>query len=389
MDRIDRYILRQFILTFFFAVMAFVVIYVAVDVMEHLSIYLDRKLPPMVIVKYYLYAIPDILHLVVPIGVLLASLFTIGRLDTTHELTAIRASGRSMRRVALPLLATGFVISLVMVYFDGWVVPQANKLRFAIDRQYIGGSLGSGSQGGQRNVYLRVSPTVNLLMDYFDPAINEASLVSIERFDVKAPLVTAQIVRSNATDVTMTPDTTPGLRIVERIDAARMGYDTVGHKWILHGGVERNLSDPTLIAAKRFETRDAPPLQITPEELNLSQQNIAELTVEEMKGRIDQEKMGGRDVAKLLVDYYSRFSFPFAATIVIFFGIPFSSNQRKSGAAVQIATTALVSAIYLILTEVSKAFSYQGDLQPIVTVWLVNALFLVIGLFNLWRVERR
>ncbi len=387
-DRIDRYISRQFILTFAFAIMAFVAIYVAVDLMEHINIFIDRNVAADIAVQYYLYSVPDILHLVVPIAVLLASLFTIGRMDTSHELTAVRAAGRSMRRFTLPLFLIAATVSGTMLYFDGWVVPVANKLRFGIDRQYMGGSLAGSYVQGQRNLFLRISPRVNLLIDYFDPARAEATLVTIERFDTLTPMVTSSVQRASASDANIVSDTTMGVRIVERIDAQRMAYDSVNRKWVLHNGVARNLTDPGSMTTEDFAVRDAPPLPITPKELNLSQQKYQELTVDEMEERIAQERMGGRDVDKILVDYYARFSFPFAALIVSFFGIPFSSAQRKSGAAMQVAITALVSALYLVLTEVSKALTYQGDLPPLVTAWLANCLFLVVGVFNLYRIER-
>lgn len=387
-DRIDRYISRQFILTFAFAIMAFVAIYVAVDLMEHINIFIDRNVSAEIAVKYYVYTLPDILHLVVPIGILLASLFTIGRMDTSHELTAIRAAGRSMRRITLPLFVISAMVSGTMLYFDGWVVPVANKLRYGIDRQYMGGSLAGSYIQGQRNLFLRVSPRVNLLIDYFEPGRAEATLVTIERFDTLAPMVTTGIERASASETIVISDTTTGVRIVERIDAQRMTYDSLHRKWVLHNGVARNLTDPGSMTSEDFVVRDAPPLPITPTELNLSQQKYQELTIDEMQERIGQERMGGRDVDKILVDYYARFSFPFAALIVSFFGIPFSSAQRKSGAAMQVAITALVSALYLVLTEVSKALTYQGDLPPLVTAWLANGLFLVVGIFNLIRVER-
>ena len=384
MDRIDRYILRQFIQTFLFGLLAFISIYIVVHLIENLDDFSDHNAPTSAILSYYLYLTPNIIHLVLPIGILLASLFTVGRLDTTNELTSIRAAGRSMRRLAFPLIIFGFLMSCFMVYFDGWLLPHTNKLHYGIQRQYLGKDI----IGGQRNVHMRLSPTVNLLMDYFDPAKGEANLVSIERFDTASPVVITRMQRTSPSEFTTQLDTAITLRITERVDAAVMRYDTTRKLWVLVNGVARNFQDPGSVATTSFDSRDIPFLPITPEELNLSQQKTDELTIEEFRDRIEQERLGGRDVGRLMVDYYAKFSFPFSAMIVIFFGIPFSSAQRKSGAAVQIAITALVSAIYLILTEVSKAFSYGTAMPPLVTAWMVNVLFLLVGMVNLWRVER-
>jgi lipopolysaccharide export system permease protein len=381
--KIDRYILKQFILTFLFGLMAFIVIFIAIDLMEHLDDFFDRNVPTGIIAKYYLFYIPDMIHLIVPIGMLLASLFTIGRLDTTHELTAIRAAGRSMQRIALPLLVFGLLVSGFMVYFDGWLLPRTNKTKYAMDRQYLGMNI----VGGQSNVHLRLSPGMNLLMDYFDPATGTANRVSIERFDTAAPITITHIRRRSASGLVKETDTSRLIKITERIDAASMRYDSTAKTWVLSSGVARNFADPAHIATTPFTERRIP-LPVTSAELNLSQQNVNELGLGEMRERIEQEKLGGREVDRLMVDYYAKFAFPFSAFIVVFFGIPFSSGQRKGGAAVQIAITALVSAIYLILTEISKTFSYGTNFPPMLTAWMANIVFLAAGVFNLFRIER-
>jgi lipopolysaccharide export system permease protein len=166
-----------------------------------------------------------------------------------------------------------------------------------------------------------------------------------------------------------------------------MRYDSTAKTWVLSSGVARNFSDPAHIATTPFTERRIP-LPVTSAELNLSQQNVNELGLGEMRERIEQEKLGGREVDRLMVDYYAKFAFPFSAFIVVFFGIPFSSGQRKGGAAVQIAITALVSAIYLILTEISKTFSYGTNFPPMLTAWMANIVFLAAGVFNLFRIER-
>jgi lipopolysaccharide export system permease protein len=194
--------------------------------------------------------------------------------------------------------------------------------------------------------------------------------------------------RTSAATFDFKTDTTTAVKITERIDAASMRYDSVKKIWVLANGVSRNFQDANNIVTTAFEKRELPALPITPDELNLSQQNIGELTIEEFRDRIEQERLSGRDVNRLEVDFYAKFSFPFASVIVVFFGIPFSSRQRKSGAAMQIAITGLVSAIYLVLSEISKAFSYGGALEPIAIAWAVNVLFALVGIANLYRIER-
>lgn len=353
-----------------------------VDLIEHLDDFSDRNVPFKVIVLYYLYFIPDIAKLIAPIAMLLAALFTFSRLDSTHELTAFRSAGLGMKRIALPLLIFGLFVGGGMVWFNGWLVPEVNAMRFEIDREYMGQHI----RGGASNVLLRLSPTLTLQMDYFDPKKNIANTVSLERLDSNALLLVPRI-DSNGTKI-KGQDSIRTLAVVERIDAKTMEYDTVARTWTMVNGIARNLRDPEQITATTFSEQEVPGLPVTPDELMLSQQSPDELTLTELRERIERERQGGRDVRTLLIDYHSIFSFPFAAFIVVFFGIPFSTTQRKGGAALPIALTALISAIYLIFTEVSKTLSFTADVPPVVTAWLANGVFLILGLINLMRADR-
>ena len=384
LSRIDRYILRQFVQTFVFSVLAFVTIFIVVNLIEQLDTFTDRKLTAGEIATYYLYFIPEIVKLVTPIAMLLAGLFTFGRLDSTHELTAIRTGGRSMGRIALPLLLFGLLIAVGMIAFSGWVVPAANASRYLVERE----KLGTVRSGGAGNVFMRVSPTLTLQIDYFDPKKSTANTVSLERIDTAATLLVPRVGGEGSAGTIDGVDTITSIAVVERIDAMKMEYDSAGKTWHMIDGVARNLRDPEKVVTTTFERREIPGLDITPESMNSSQQVTDEMTVEELKSRLERERKGGRDVRSMEIDYHSRFSLPFAAFIVVFFGLPFTSAQRKGGAAVPIALTALISAIYLIFTEVSKTLSFTADVPPVVTAWLANGIFLLLGLVNIWRASR-
>ena len=104
MKSVDRYVLKQFIVTAIFALVAFTVIFVVIDLMENLDDFLDRNATFGIIATYYLYFIPEILKLMLPVGMLLSALFTTGRLSTFSELTALKSSGMSLYRFMAPLL---------------------------------------------------------------------------------------------------------------------------------------------------------------------------------------------------------------------------------------------------------------------------------------------
>jgi lipopolysaccharide export system permease protein len=93
-------------------------------------------------------------------------------------------------------------------------------------------------------------------------------------------------------------------------------------------------------------------------------------------------------VARWEVDFYSKISFPFASVIVVLFGVPFSSIRRRGGAGVQLGISLLICFIYLIFMKVSQVFGYNGDINPLLTAWSANILFLAAAAVVMVRVPK-
>ena len=107
MKILDRYLLRRFTISLFFALTGFVLIFVCVDMVGNLSEFIDKDVPRFVIVQYYVFYIPYILTWVLPIGMLLASLFSIAQMARFNELSAMKSAGISLYRILLPVAVLG------------------------------------------------------------------------------------------------------------------------------------------------------------------------------------------------------------------------------------------------------------------------------------------
>ncbi len=93
-------------------------------------------------------------------------------------------------------------------------------------------------------------------------------------------------------------------------------------------------------------------------------------------------------MARWLVDFHSKISFPFASVIVVLFGVPFASQRRRGGVGVQLGISLLICFIYLIFMKVSQVFGYNGDIDPLLTAWAANLLFLAGAVFVILRIPK-
>ncbi len=357
---IDKYLIKQFLYTIFFALLAFIVVFVIIDLMEKLDDFIDNGVKNEIVFRYYYSLIPEIVRLMLPVSVLLSALFTVGKLSNTNEVTALKSSGMSFMRFAAPFIVTTFFISLFSVYFGGYVVPQANKERIYIEQNY----LKIGIKRANRNIYFQDSPTRIVKIRYFEPKKQIANKISIQQFDPR--------------DIT---------RLVMRLDAPKMKYDTAKNAWIVYDGVKRifNGNKDSLIF---FASTEIDSLNFKPDEVLRKQRKPQEFTLSELKESIADLKRSGNDPVRLEIEYHSRIAFAWASLITLLFGLPISVNRRGSGLALQIGINLLITFVYLAFMQISQAFGKNGALNPFITAWLANFVFLVGAIVNMYRAQK-
>jgi len=361
MTILDRYIIRQFLVTFFFGLFAFLLIFLVVDLMEKLDDFIDANVDAPVILEYYVHFMPEIVKLMTPVAMLLAALFVTGRLSQQNELAAMKSSGMSLYRFMVPFAGVALVVSLVSIYFNGWIVPYANQKKFDIERIYLQRSLTATSRF---NIYFQEGRTRLVSIGFYDGNTETASRVSIQDF----------------ADTNLTV-------LNHRYDAQQMQWisfdkDSTDPGWVLLNGTSRSFIDgqPRL---EQFERRPIGRLSLTPSDIDRKQRRPDEMDFGELKQFIEAQQRAGQEVSRWLVDYYGKVAFPFASLIVVLFGVPFSSNKRRSGVAVEFGISIAVTFIYLGFMKTSQVFGYNGDLDPLLTAWLANLLFLGSQAWNL------
>ena len=126
MTVLDRYIAREFILTFFFVLLAFLCLYLVVDFFERIRMFLSNNATLAQIVSYHLYTVPSVVATMMPACVLLAALITFGLFSRNHEIVAMKANGISLYRIARPVLAFALLACGLNFLLNEFVTPAAN-----------------------------------------------------------------------------------------------------------------------------------------------------------------------------------------------------------------------------------------------------------------------
>lgn len=360
MKILDRYLVKQFLQTILFGLLAFTLLFVVIDLMENLGDFIDQNVPTQLIFQYYLVFIPEMIRLMTPVAVLLASLFTAGKMANLNELTAIKASGVSLYRFMTPFILTSILISIFSVYFGGYLVPIANKEKVFIEQNYMKkGIVFFGS-----NIFFQDSKTRIVTISYYDVVQGQANQISIQEF--------------NPIDKT---------KLISRTDSYRMKYDSTQSSWKVFDGITRTFSDSSE-AIEKFDVREFKGLNFKPNDVIQKQRKPEEMTLSDLKNFAAEQLRTGNNPTSTQIEYHSRIAFAFASMIVVLFGLPISANRRRGGLAIQFGINLLITFIYLVFMKVSQAFGKSGVLNPLITAWFANFVFLLAALYNIKRAQK-
>jgi lipopolysaccharide export system permease protein len=368
MNRIDRYVAKQFIKTALFSLLAFSLLFILIDMVENLDDFMDENVPTHIIALYYVYFLPQIMGLMVPVAMLLSALFVVGRMSNSNEMTVIKCSGMSLRRFMFVFVFFGLAVSSGMLYFDGWIVPRINTLRVRLAQDYLKKDI---TQKNQYNMFFQDSNGRIVTLDYYDESTSIAREVSIQRFNSGDPTI-----------------------MEHRLDARSMRWDAVHEEWVLFDVHERTFTNGfTDNVAHRenvayHDSLRIGKLVISPSIIVKMQQKPEEMELMEFRDYIDRQKLAGSDIARLLVDFHGKIAFPFSSLIVVFFAVPFASVKRRSGLSVQFGISILICFTYLVTQKLSQVFGYNGNIPPLLAAWLPNIVFFLSGFVVITKVQK-
>ncbi|PIW69206.1 MAG: LPS export ABC transporter permease LptG [Ignavibacteriales bacterium CG12_big_fil_rev_8_21_14_0_65_30_8] len=360
MKILDKYLIKSFLLTIVFALIAFTLVFVIIDIMENLDDFIDQNVAGYIIAYYYVVFTPEILKVMIPVSVLFSALFTVGKASNLSELTAIKASGIGIYRFMSPFIFSTIFICLITIVFSGYIVPIANKTKINIEREYLAKGLTNASS----NIFFQDSETRLVSISFYDERSQISHKVSIQNFDANDPT-----------------------KIISRIDTPTMAYDSVHNYWKALNGSIRTFND-SLENVSFFNAKILSGLNFKPNELIEKQQKPEEMNLSELKALIKTQEKVGTDPTRTQIEYYSRFSFSMASLIVVFFGLTISANKRGGSLGSQIGLNILATFIYLVFMKVSNAFGKNGALNPMLTAWFANFIFLLAALVNIPRLKQ-
>ncbi len=129
MRLLDRYLLVSFLLPFVYCLLGFLAIWLVFDLASNLTDFIENGVSIPQIANFYLNQLPAISVITLPVGLLLALLYSLGRLSQANEIISILSAGVSLERILVPFFLAGLAVTGFSTYLNYQLAPQADGRR--------------------------------------------------------------------------------------------------------------------------------------------------------------------------------------------------------------------------------------------------------------------
>ena len=364
---VDRYVLQSFLFWFALLLVSFVLMTHVYTFFELLSDIVKNHIAMARVFTYLFFLTPQLIYDSAPISVLVAVLITFGVLTKHNEVTAFKASGVSMYRLAIPVLGAALLLSAGLFAFDHYYVPDANRKQDAIRKEIKGKPVQTylhperqwvfapGSQENPRIYYYK----------YLDP--------------VQKVMVGAQVFELDPVN----------FRVRRHIAAGKVRWEPALSAWIFENGWSRDfngLQEKKFFnftnQATMFRELDERPDYFLQEVLQDQQMNFQQLAA-----YIRDLQRTGIDTITLQVRFYRKFAVPLFALVMALISVPFAFLVGNRGA---MAGVGISFGIAIAYWAISLLFEQLGDvslLPAALAAWSPDVLFAMAGLYFFTRMR--
>ena len=355
MKIIDKYIIKQYLTTFFVMFGLFIPIGIMVDFAEKIDKFRENEVPGDLIISYYIDFIWYFGSQLYPVFLFLAVIFFTSRLANNTEITAILSSGLSFQRFTKPFFISASIIVSFALFSGMFIVPKSN-LKF---NEFVSEYVKTEEKRNTSRLFKQINDNEYIYVSSYDPKRKRGINFTLENFD--------------------------GNELKHKISATTIRWDDSIFR--LTNYVKRTIIDDQEILKKvtrkdtilDFDIDDLAPLNYVAETLNFF----------ELNELIRYERRAGSPLinSHLLVRH-KRYTIPFSCFILTLIAISVSSFKKRGGTGANLAIGVSLGFLFIFLDKIFSVLVIKSNFSPALASWGILIVFLTIALFLLKKAIR-
>jgi lipopolysaccharide export system permease protein len=347
---LDKYIIKKFLGTFFFAIFLLAFVVIIFDISEKIDDFLKNNVPLKAIVfDYYLNFIPYFINLFSYLFTFIAVIFFTSKMASDSEIVAILSSGVSFIRLLLPYFISAILLAIMSFILANFIIPYTNRGMFDFEKKYIN----EQKMFNNQNIHKQIDPGTFIYMENFNVQSKSGRRFTMEKFKDR--------------------------EMVFKLVADNIKWDSVHSKWILEWYYSRYINGlkENFRKGNKMETIFA----LTPKDFAEDIEEVKVMDFFTLRDHIKMKELrGDPDVIKYKVKKYERFAFPFATLILTLIGVSVSSRKVRGGIGFNLGLGLGLTFLYILFMQIFTVLSTFGNLPPLLGVWIPNFIFGLIAL---------
>ena len=352
LKRLDWYIIKKFLGTYVFAIALIISIAVVFDFNERQDRFMSHNAPwDAIIFDYYLNFIPYFANLFSPLFVFIAVIFFTSKLAENSEIIAMFSTGMSFKRMLRPYMVSAGIIAVVTYCLGAYVIPQGSETRLDFEDKYYKPRKANTA----RNIQLEIDSGVIAYIDRFEDYSKTGYRFSLDQFK--------------------------GKQLVSHLTARSIVYDTTAvHKWVLKDYMLRQMDGmrESISKGARMDTV----LQMEPADFLIMKHQQEMMTSPELHHYIARQRQRGfANVKEFELEYHKRIATSFASFILTLIGVSLSSRKSKGGMGLHLGIGLALSFSYIMFQTIASTFAVNGNMPPMIAIWIPNILYAFIAFF--------
>ncbi len=367
---IDRYIIKQFLGTFFFLLVLIMSIAVVFDISEKTEDFSSSNATfKEIALDYYVNFVLYYSNFFSGLFIFLAVLLFTSRMAGRSEVIAMLSSGVSFPRFVRPYFIAATFLTIVSLYVNVFLLPSANRTRLAFEKAHIWNPYDIND----KHLLREIQENVIVYMESIDMKSRTANRMSIVRWEHG--------------------------EIRSKLEAERAIFDSISGKWQLFdyklriippdGTDGSNLAPSTakerLERGERLDTL----IPLKPSDLGQRLAIAGAMDRHELAAFIRAEKMrGGSTVAYYEVEQHQRTAAPFATFVFTLIGVGVASRKVRGGTGVHLVLGVMLILVFIFLGKLSNVAATNAGLDPFIAVWTPNVVFALIGAWIYWKAPK-
>jgi lipopolysaccharide export system permease protein len=356
--KLDAYIIKKFLGTFVFMILAFVIIAIIFDISENIDDFLKSDATfGQILIKYYLNFCFYFGNLLSSFIIFLTIIWFTSKLAQS-EIIAMLSGGISYARIVRPYFMAAAILVVVSLLLAHFIVPMANRVKFDFEVQYLKGE----HTVNDKNLHREIEPGTIVHFYKVNPSSSSGSNFSLEKWKNK--------------------------KLTLKILASGASYDAEKNVWSIHNAQVRTFhsnGSESVVERARMDTI----LPMTLEDFGIRSEQMNTMTTPQLSAFIEEQRMSGSGkIVQFEIEKYSRTTNAFSIFVLTLIGVAIASRKSRGGTGLHLMLAVIIGFIFIFISRMASVSAMNLGVPVSIAVWVPNFLFAFVGLFLFSRAQK-